>query len=355
VQTCALPISNTTKVGAPDAGDVLRYTVTLSASGGAAAPADFFSDAFDLSIDDTLSLGLLYIDGSQTVNGGNNINLPVKVGDGVVTPQSLSWSLANADIDVTEGTVVTVTYDVLVLDSVLANQNLSNSVDIQWSSRDGPDVNQRDGSGLPLNDYFNLISATTLQTTPDNNVITKLKLSDTFNPVDNIVRIGDIIEYELRINMQEGSNPNFVVQDNLPQGLIFEQTVSINGQTIAPYLPPPTGPFNYAAIPAAVVVGDPATGPTTVSWSTADVINAGDNITTNNDFVIIYRARVLNLALQQINNTPSNRSEEHTSEHQSRLHTVGRILLANKTSNTSTCSLRYVSLHTINLNHKLPN
>jgi uncharacterized repeat protein (TIGR01451 family)/fimbrial isopeptide formation D2 family protein len=300
-------VTNTTKAGAPDAGDILRYTVTLSASGGAAAPADFFSDAFDLSIDDTLSLGLLYIDGSETVNGGNSINLPVKVGDGVVTPQTLSWSPANpvpSDIDVAEGTTVTVTYDVLVLDSVLANQNLSNSVDIQWSSRDGPDVNERDGSGLPLNDYFNLITASTNEITPDNNVITKLKLSDTFNPADNIVRIGDIVEYELRINMQEGSNPNFVVQDNLPRGLIFEQTVSINGQTIAPYAD--VAPFTYAAIPAAVVVGDPATGPTTVSWSTADVINAGDNITTNNDFVIIYRARVLNLALPQINNTPLN-------------------------------------------------
>ncbi len=303
-------VVNTTKPGAPDAGDILRYTVTLNASGGAAAPADFFSDAFDLSIDDTLSTGLLYIDGTQTVDGGNSINLPVKVGDGVVTPQSLSWSLAqtNADIDITEGTVVTVTYDVLVLDNVLANQNLSNSVDIQWSSRDGPDVNERNGSGVPditaLNDYFNLIAATTLQVTPDNNVITKLKLSDTFNPVDNIVRIGDIVEYELRINMQEGSNPNFVVQDNLPRGLIFEQTVSVNGQTIAPYAD--VAPFTYAAIPAAVVAGNPTIGPTTVTWSTADVINAGDNNTSNDDFVIIYRARVLNLALPQANNTPIN-------------------------------------------------
>ncbi len=181
----AKSVVNTTKPGAPDAGDVLRYTVTLTASGGGVAPADFFSDAFDLSIDDTLSLGLLYIDGSETVTPGSTINLPVKVGDGITTPQSLSWSLtqANADIDVTEGTTVTVTYDVLVLDSVLADQNLSNTVDIQWSSRDGPDVNERDGSGVPpLNDYFNLVSAVTLETTPDNNIITKSRLSDTYNP-----------------------------------------------------------------------------------------------------------------------------------------------------------------------------
>jgi len=297
-------VTNTTKVGPPDAGDILRYTVTLTASGGAAAPADFFSDAFDLSLDDSLSLGLLYIDGSETVNGGNTINLPVKVGDGIATPQSLSWSLAagNADIDIIEGTVVTVTYDVLVLDSVLASQNLSNSVDIQWSSRDGPGVNQRDGSGLPLNDYFNLVSAVTLQITPDNNAVIKTRLTDTFNPADNIVRIGDIVDYELRINIQEGTSPALVIQDTLAEGLIFEQTVSINGQTVAPY--PAVPPLSHADIPAAVVVGDPSTGPTTVTWSAGDVINAGDNNTANDDLVIVYRARVLNLALPQINNTP---------------------------------------------------
>ncbi|MCP4472068.1 MAG: DUF11 domain-containing protein, partial [Gammaproteobacteria bacterium] len=299
VLALAKSVANVTQPGLPpDAGDILRYTVTLTASGGA-APGDLFSDAFDVSLDDSLSLGLLY-NGNESVNGGNTINPPVIAGDGVTVPQSLSWSLAqaNADIDVIEGSVVTVNYDVLVLDSVLADQSLGNSVDIQWNSRDGPDANERDGSGVPpLNDYFNLVSAVALQTTPDNNIITKTRLSDTFNPADNIVRIGDIVEYELRINMQEGTNPNFIVQDTLPEGLIFEQAVSINGQTIAPY--PAVAPFTHAAIPAPVVLGDPVTGPTTVTWNAGDVINAGDNL-ANNDFVIIYRARVLNLALPQL-------------------------------------------------------
>jgi len=300
----AKTVENITSSGfAPDAGDILRYTITLTASGGATAPTDFFSDAFDVSLDDSLSLGLLYIIDTFNVDGGNFISNPIMVGDGIATPQSLSWNLAagNADIDITEGTIVTVTYDVLVLDSVLADQNLSNSIDIQWSSRDGPDANERNGSGVPpLNDYFNLVSAVTLQTTPDNNVISKTRLTDTFNPADNIVRIGDIVDYELHITMQEGTSANFVIQDTLAEGLIFEQTLSINGETIAPY--PAVSPFSHTAIPAAVVVGDPVTGPTTVTWNAGNVINAGDN-NPNDDFVITYRARVLNLALPQINNT----------------------------------------------------
>ncbi len=98
--------------------------------------------------------------------------------------------------------------------------------------------------------------------------------------------------------MQEGTSPNFIVRDTLPKGLIFEQTVSINGQTVAPY--PAVAPFTHTAIPAAVVVGDPVTGPTTVTWNAGDVINAGDNNITNDDFVIVYRARVLNLAFPQL-------------------------------------------------------
>jgi len=302
----AKSVANVTQPGLPpDAGDILRYSVTLTASGGGVAPADFFTDAFDVTLADSLSLGLAY-NGNESVDGGNTINAPVIIGDGIATPQSLSWSPAdgNADIDVSEGTVVTVNYDVLVLDGVLADQNLSNSVDIQWSSRDGPDVNERDGSGVPpLNDYFSLVPATTLLTTPDNNTVTKTRLSDTYNPADNIVRIGDIIEYELRINMQEGTSANFVIQDALPEGLQFEQTVSINGQTVAPYAA--VAPFSHTAIPSAVVAGDPTTGPTTVSWNAGDVINAGDNL-ANDDFVIVYRARVLNLVHPQQNNIALN-------------------------------------------------
>ncbi|VAW55291.1 hypothetical protein MNBD_GAMMA06-1054, partial [hydrothermal vent metagenome] len=308
--TATKAVANVTKPGlAPDAGDILRYTVTLTAAGGGAAPADFNSDAFDLIIDDSLSLGLLY-NGNLTVDGGNTINPPVIVGDGIATAQSLSWSPTNVDdIDVIEGTAVTVTYDVLVLDEILASQNLTNSVDIQWSSRDGPpaDANERNGSDVPtvpsLNDYFSTTPATTTQTTPDNNLVVKTRISDTFNPVDNVVRIGDIVEYELRINIQEGTSPNFIVRDDLPQGLQFEQTVSVNGQAVAPF--PATAPFLHVDIPAAVLAGDPITGPSTVSWNVGNLINPGDNI-ANDDFVIVYRARVLNLVYAQLANTAIN-------------------------------------------------
>ncbi|VAW51072.1 Conserved repeat domain protein [hydrothermal vent metagenome] len=301
----AKTVANVTSPGLdPDAGDVLLYTLTFAASGGVAA--DLFSDAFDLSIADSLSLGQIF-NGSLTVDGaGNTINAPIVVGDGIAVAQTLDWTLAdaNADIDVVEGTVVTVTYEALVLDEVLALQNLTSAVNVQWHSRDGPDVNQRDGSGVPaLNDYFNAAPVTTTITTADNNAVAKLRLIDTFEPPiplpgDNIVRVGDIVDYEVRVNVQEGTNTNFVVQDNLPQGMVFEGTLTING-IATPFAA--VAPFTHSTIAAPLIVGDPATGPTTVTWSVADLINPGDNI-ANDDFVIVYRARVLNLVHPQVNN-----------------------------------------------------
>ena len=298
--TMTKAVSNVTDVGQPPtAGDILRYTLTLTASGGAVG--DNFSDVFDASIEDSLSLGLAY-SGNPTVTGaGNTIAVPVVTGDGITVAQNLNWSLAdgNADIDITEGTAVIVSYDVVVLNGVLAGQVLSNSAVARWTGLDGINANERNGTGVPpLNDYFTA-PATTSQTVPDNNIITKAIVSETFGAVDGNVRIGDIIDYELRVNLQEGLTGAVSLVDTLPQGLQFEEVVSVNGDTLAPYSS--VAPFTHANIGAPVVAGDATTGPTTVTWSIGDVINAGDNDPTNNDYVIIYRARVLNNVLAHVN------------------------------------------------------
>lgn len=149
---------------APNPGDILTYSLTFTATGGAN-----FSDAFDLRIDDTLSLGLLYL-GTPTVNGvGNTIGAPTNNGgDGITTQQTLTWDLAAAipaDIDIVEGTTVTVTYDVSVLGGVQPGQNLSNSASAQWTGLDTINPLERTGTNVPTeNDYFTGLVTTTLAT-----------------------------------------------------------------------------------------------------------------------------------------------------------------------------------------------
>ncbi|MCK4865605.1 MAG: isopeptide-forming domain-containing fimbrial protein, partial [Gammaproteobacteria bacterium] len=292
-------VVNNTNVGNPPvAGDVLRYSLTFTASGAGAG--DNFADAFDLSIIDSLSLGLAYQTASATVDGGNTISDPAVVGDGSSTSQTLTWQLADAtaDIDVVEGTTVTVTYDVVVLDSVLANQTLTNSALAQWTSLDGSNVNERNGTATPaVNDYVTAAVITTL-TTPDTTSLTKTHFSDTFGGADKNVRVGDIVEYELRVALQEGQHSNLVLTDTLPQGLAFESVAQINGDTTSPFTE--VAPFVHGDI-TPVVSGDPATGSSNVTFTLGTVTNVSDNNAANDEFVIIYRARVLDSVHAQVN------------------------------------------------------
>ena len=300
--TLSKQVVNTTNPGnAPTAGDVLHYTLTFTAGGGAGG--DNYSDAFDLGITDNLSLGLAY-NGNVTVSGaGNTIAAPVISGDGQSSAQVLSWSAAeaNADIDVAEGSSITIGYDVLVLDSVLANQDLSNAAVIRWTGHDGTHAFERDGSGTPAVNDYSTAPATVTLTTPAGNAIAKTRLTDTYGAADANARIGDVIEYELRLAIQEGTSANAVITDTLPQGLGFEGVVSINGDTTAPYSA--VAPFVHADIGAPTISGDPRVGPSSVSWALGDLVNSGDNNPANDEFVIVYRARVLDQALSQVAST----------------------------------------------------
>jgi fimbrial isopeptide formation D2 family protein/uncharacterized repeat protein (TIGR01451 family) len=217
-------ITKTADDTTPASGQIVRYSVTLTASSGSG-----YSDVLDVSLTDTLDLGLAYV-GNPVVTVGagvsadNAIGDPDIVGDGVTVPQTLIWNLNNtipADIDIVAGTTVTVAYDVRVLNGVLGNQSLSNSVVAEWTSIDGATAIERDGSdgiGL-LNDYITAPVTETV-TTPDIvEGITKNRINDTYGAADSNVRIGDIVEYELRVSMPEGTLGNLQFVDTLPQGL----------------------------------------------------------------------------------------------------------------------------------------
>jgi len=293
-------VSNLTAPGKPPtAGDILRYTLTLTASGGSSS--DNFSDVFDVSVIDQLSAGLVFNGGLSVSGAGNSIKAPVITGDGIVVPQQLSWSPnnSNASINIAEGTSIVLKYEVKVLDSVQAAQPLTSASQIQWTSLNGIDPAERNGSASPVfNDYhIGPVSATI--TTADTNKLLKTRLSDTFNAADANVRVGDVVDYELRMTLQEGSSPNVVITDTLPKGLAFSKIVSINGVTTPPYAA--VAPFSHSNLGAAnvTVSGNPVSGPTTVRWQLGNIVNVADNNPANDQFVIVYRAVVVNKALTQ--------------------------------------------------------
>ncbi len=190
-------VSKTASATAPLAGDLVTYTLTFTAGGGVAG--DDLSNAFDLTVEDSLSLGLLYEAGSATLNGAALADPSTNGGDGTTTAQQLSWSLASGhNIDIPEGTTITVTYQVRVLDTVSSGQTLTNSVIGRWTSLDGVSAFERNGSNAPaLNDYFTA-PATVTMTTPLTVTIVKSVVNATTgeDPGANAVP-GNILRYTL--------------------------------------------------------------------------------------------------------------------------------------------------------------
>lgn len=213
----AKTVVNTSNPGnAPNPGDILTYSLTFTASGGAN-----FSDAFDLRIDDELSLGLAYQTGTRTVNGsGNTIGDPDinPTGDGITIPQILTWDLSSAtpaNIDVPEGSTVTVTYDVRVLsiaEGVQPGQSLTNSAAAQWTGLDTVNSFERTGVGAPdisdVNNYFTGPVTTTLVTQAG--ALSKETTQAT-------VLIGDQFTYRITVPAIAQSTPldNVRILDNL--------------------------------------------------------------------------------------------------------------------------------------------
>ena len=197
--------------------DTIRYTVTLTAASGVDA-----SSAFDVSLTDTLGAGLQYV-GNPTVTGaGNTIGAPAVTGDGsAATPQTLVWSLAdgNADIDIAEGQSIQISYDVRVLGSVLADQDLINTAVARWTGIDGASAVERTGADGPgqLNDYVTSPASSTV-TTPGarpSKVVT--------SPATGLATIGEDVVYTITVPSAPSSSALFdvAVTDALDANLEF--------------------------------------------------------------------------------------------------------------------------------------
>lgn len=265
---------------APDAGDILEYRVTI-ANGNTNA-----FTAYDINIQDSLPEGLAL---TADLPVGDITTAPDVTGDGTAgNAETLVWGRTQAtplSIDLAADSSLQFTYQVEVLSAAEPGQEFANTLDIDWTSLSGANAGERDGAG-GVDDYTDSDSFTT--TNRDDTTFSKARTSDTYDPADNDVRIGDLVTFTLTVGLTEGVTSSLVVQDALPAGLAFYDTVSLNGDAAAPYSS--ANNFTYTDIPS----GDtPATGQTgTVTWTMGDVTNANANTAGVDAFTIVYRARI---------------------------------------------------------------
>ncbi|WGL16337.1 hypothetical protein PVT68_16400 [Microbulbifer bruguierae] len=252
----------------PVAGDLYRFSLALAEQGANG------STAYDLSVLEELGIGWAYQPGSALFNGVA-IADPVINGDGIDTAQTLAWNaVANTDIPV--GETRTLEFEVRVLDSVLAGQELTAATSAQWTSQAGAPVQvERDGSGMPdpaaLNNYFLGPQSLPVLAIGNNATLAKDVIAETAPLNDGELRIGDLVTYELRLGVQRGTLPNAVVSDTLPEGMVFVDTVSIAAEGME---------YDFTQEPVADSVGE-------VTWNLGTLLN-----TSGDEVVITYRARV---------------------------------------------------------------
>ena len=279
----------------PEGGDLLEYVIAILNSGT--------STAHDVNIVDTLPSVLSLYTGftpTATINGAPAAGFVATPANAPIGP--LVWGRGNSDdsLDIPVGQSLILTYRAVVQ---AAGGDISNSAMVDWTSLNGVSGFERTGEGCPAwtapNDYCTGPAVATT-TTVDNNNIDKTVFADTFDTApwstaaDAVARIGDFITYRLALNLSGGLTRNLQVQDTLPVGMAFVDTVSINGDTTANYTSPATGPgsnFAYAPISSANV---PAAGQTgALTWTIGDVVNDPFGDPTTDALVIIYRARIL--------------------------------------------------------------
>lgn len=207
-------ISNTADATQADAGDTVRYTLTLTASAGVAA--------HEVSLSDSVPTGMTYVPGSLVQTGG---------------PASVSLSHTASAISgfwsqLESGQLVTLTFEATIDTSVAIGSTLDHRATVAWSSLPGDvtdvsplvgsgDVERTgvDGVGSALNNYA---SSTAAPVTVDSlsPVLTRLGSSESTSLADQVVP-GELVRYRMIVALPESVANDFQFEARLPAGLRY--------------------------------------------------------------------------------------------------------------------------------------
>jgi large repetitive protein len=272
---------------AVDAGDTVRFTITLNHT------AASNSNAFDVSVSDLIDPRYQLVGGSVVITGAT----------GVVTTGTVSALGTPLTIDFSTiplGSIVTITFDALVLDTAVIGESIPNSANVAYDSIVGTQSDP-DGAGplLPQGGRGN--SATAVagpgNTAPLSNAVTLAKALVTTsvgNDTSTNVQIGELVTYRITLTLPEGTLRNLVVSDLMEFGLDRLEYVSARVVSSAE-----AGGSGIAVLPSATITGVDSDGDginDRVNVNFGDIVNPGDNSATNNTVVVEVVARVVNVA-----------------------------------------------------------
>ncbi|ARU88113.1 VCBS domain-containing protein [Pseudomonas sp. M30-35] len=212
-----------------DQDDPVDFTITISNGNSA---TDF--DAFDINFSDTLPTEL----------DGLTLNSVIYTVNGVSTDITSSFSLDpvtrtlvnTGNVDIAKGGSITISLSGVVNATGAAVPNFDNQAQVQWTSIDGTNSDERTGvdgllnSGV-LNDY-RLDSALVFPVAQGIRISRVGGLDDTTAPnptnasVENVA-VGELVRYRAAALIPEGENPDYKISITLDAGLTLADLTSM--------------------------------------------------------------------------------------------------------------------------------
>jgi uncharacterized repeat protein (TIGR01451 family)/fimbrial isopeptide formation D2 family protein len=252
-----LVMSKSYNVGTWQAGSTVGVTVKIWHD-NPAAPNN--ATAYNLQVTDTVPAKMINV---SSINNGGTFNA------GKVT-----WNIAQLETTVDAAHPLTLTYQVTLGDTIQPGEQISGTVNLQWESI-ASGSQKRTGADGPtgaLNDYAANSSATT--NAVDSTSFSHSLVGGAENPV------GAKVPFSIKINLNEGTTSNVIVNATLPAGLKFDHAVVSNGN----------GGINYAG-PA----GPSAGAMDQIAWSFGTVQNPTNGNATDDTITIDYWVTVADL------------------------------------------------------------
>lgn len=287
----SLNIVKNANPGSGDAGDLINYSIVVSAAGGANNSAAFETRILDNLPPQLINLSALTITptacaapGVVNNSAGNVIDVMVAIMEpGCSITLSFSAELAGG---VNPGTSVnnsaTVQYTSLPATGSVGNPTGSNT-----PGGSGAGDGERDGSG-GVNDYAATDNANvTIQSVVLSKAVVATSEPSTtnaqFNPALMDLAIGETADFIITATLPEGTVPQVIITDTLPftagvMELINANVVSV-GANLTPAIPAP------AAVISDAQLGDGIND--TVSFDFGQVINTADGVSNAADQIQI--------------------------------------------------------------------
>lgn len=296
-----LEVAKTITAGAAgsDAGDTVSYQVTVTNTGSTATAyrVDFADllPAHLLGAPDGTGSGTFFTNIAVDNDGGSVVK---NAGGALLAGDASFTTTNNADdtlifplFDIPPGSVLTITYDAILSNSAVAGETLTSTASVAYNSlaagggRDGSDGSDDDTAGV-LNNYNESDSV-------DLTVDSAVAIQKSLNTVhaDNDFTIGDLITFDIRVDVIEGIKNAVVLTDNLPSGLDFEGPVRV--------VAGPQISFSGAGTAVEAPAG-------TLTIDMGNITNTADGNNSNDFFIVEVDARVLDIVANNDGDTLTN-------------------------------------------------